>query len=108
MPPWLRVRWSIAGTHNLFDDDGRVLQIKYRVTDYEGEEHSEWTLMRPGDKTNPPPAPLWNKLMDSARGYDLTCASCRRRRCTPRCAVALMCCSPCSAMCRSGMRAIRS
>lgn len=65
----------VAGIQPILDDDGRIMQIDYRITDYEGEEHSEWLLLRPGDKTSIPPAPLWNKLLDSLRDYDVNLAN---------------------------------
>jgi hypothetical protein len=61
----------LCGTRSLFDDDGRIMQIEFKITDYEGDEHSEWTLLRPKDKTTVPPSVLWTKLLDSQRTFNL-------------------------------------
>jgi hypothetical protein len=61
----------VSGIEGLLDDDGRVMQINYSITDYEGDEHAEWVLLRQGDRTTMPPMPLWTKLLDSLRGVDL-------------------------------------
>lgn len=61
----------MTGTRGLFADEPRIFQLEYNITDYQGDEHSEWLLMRPGDTETPPDAMLWNKLLDSLRGFDL-------------------------------------
>ena len=61
----------IAGAKPILDDDGRIFQLDYQMTTYEGDEHAEWLLLSPADKTATPPSFLWNKLLDSVRGCNV-------------------------------------
>lgn len=61
----------LGGAKPFLEDSGRILQVDYQITDHIGDEHSEWLLMRPKDKSTEPPARLWNKMVESLRGFNL-------------------------------------
>ncbi len=60
----------VNGLKPYLSDTDKVLQIKHEATDYQGDEHSEWLLMRPKDKSVAPDSRLWSKLLTSLRGFN--------------------------------------
>jgi hypothetical protein len=59
----------LTGFKPYLGDRDSIVQIDYRITDYEGDDHSEWLLMRPKDTSTPPAPMLWNKLLESLTGF---------------------------------------
>lgn len=60
----------LSGADELLDEKPSNYRIDIEATTYQGDIHTQWELHRPSDKALAPPARLWNKLMDSLRGFD--------------------------------------
>lgn len=73
--PWVaaiaRDTVIVSGVSQFLNDASTIVQIEVSDVDYDGEIHTEWTLVRPGDDRSLPSDALWSKLVDSVIGMDV-------------------------------------
>ena len=51
---------------------GNNVQIKYRLSERDDQEHAQWAFFREGDNTSIVTDQFWNKMVDSLCGYTQT------------------------------------
>ena len=60
----------VANSNSQLIDDESVLQINFRISEYDSPIHYQWSLLREGDRLSLIPDRHWNKMRDSLVGFD--------------------------------------
>lgn len=72
--PWISPAFTdgllVGGVSQFLTEGSTVLQLDVRLLSGDSNVHTEWTLLRPEDSRSQPPAPLWDKMIDSLAGRD--------------------------------------